>query len=575
LKKKHKVQSTVKSGREKKACILLLILDKIYPTRKEAGMTLDPRHQVDMPTTGVNIRTLNNSHPVYMSVPGSGHRNAHGTPTKDRICIGKMDPVTGKLIPNAKYWERFGLDESARVMPAFGSARTFGGAFLVDAVMSRLGLDKTLEGALGAERADKIKTMALYMIARGNVLDGLGDYCETNILSETPLTSQAASRLFATIAFEERMDFFKRWVAHLTSQSYLVYDVTSFSTYAKEITAGEYGYNRDGDRLPQINFGCYVSKDRGLPVFYITYPGSIVDKSYLPKMMEFNGDLGITDVSCLIMDRGFCSTANIQYLAKQNHEFIIGVEKRHKTTKMALDQARPGLSQLTNRIGSGLYSVSTKGVFYGVTATMHMYYDQELSMSQTDGLYRTIEDQENKLKQKSKLAPADLKEYTGHLSIVLRSDGSFSFERDMDKINRTAKYHGYFCLLSNSSLDKVEVLSKYRSKDVIEKSFDDLKNYINMKRLRTHTDATTDGKLFCAFVGLIVASELGVKLGDFMKSKRMSKAALLREMDKMIAASGANGWRMMNPLTKTQRTILEKLGLTEKDLGNYLSRPMA
>jgi transposase len=550
-------------------------LGKIFPTGKEAALTLDSRVQVDMPTTGVNIRTLNNSHPVYMSVPGSGHRNAQGTPTKDRICIGKMDPTTGKLIPNARYWERFSLDDSARVMPTFGSARTFGGAFLVGAVMSQLGLDKTLEVALGAKRADKIKTMALYMIARGNDLEGLGDYCETNILSETPLTSQAASRLFTALTFEDRMDFFKRWVARLASLSYLVYDVTSFSTYAKDITAKEYGHNRDGERLPQINLGCYVAKDRALPVFYITYPGSIVDKSYLPKMMELNDDLGIADVSGFIMDRGFCSTANIQYLAKQNYEFIIGVEKRHKTTRMALDQARPELSQLANRIGSGLYSVSTKGVFYGTTATMHMYYDLELSRSQTDGLYRAIEDQENKLKQKRKLALADLKEYTSYFSIVLRSDGSFSFERDMDKINQMAKYHGYFCLLSNSSLDKVEVLAKYRSKDVIEKSFDDLKNYICMKRLRTHTDATTDGKLFCAFVGLIVASEIRVKLGEFMTSKRMSKAALIREMDKMIAATGANGWRMVNPLTKTQRTILEKLGLTEKDLGNYLSRHIA
>ena len=274
------------------------------------------------------------------------------------------------------------------------------------------------------------------------------------------------------------------------------------------------------------------------------------------------------------MDRGFCSTANVKHLAKHKYDFIIGVEKRHKTTKMALDQARPEILKLSNRIGSGLYSLSMKGVFYGTAATMHIYFDQELSTSQTDALYRVVENLENRLKQKSKLAPAEVKEYSKHFSIVLSSDGSFSFQRDMDKIERAGKYCGYFCLLSGSSLDSVEVLARYRRKDVIEKSFDDLKNYISMKRLRTHKDATTDGKMFCAFVSLIVASELGVKLGDFLKGRRMSKACLIKEMDKMIAASGANGWRLINPLTKTQRTILEKLGLTEKDLGIYLSKPM-
>jgi hypothetical protein len=98
-------------------------------------MTLDSRLQVDMPTTGAHMRALNNSHPVYMPVPGSGHRNAQGTPAKDRICIGEMGPATGKLIPNSKCWERFGLDESARVIPAFGSARQFGESFLVDALL--------------------------------------------------------------------------------------------------------------------------------------------------------------------------------------------------------------------------------------------------------------------------------------------------------------------------------------------------------------------------------------------------------------------------------------------------------
>ena len=262
-------------------------------------MTLDPRHQVDMPTTGVNIRALKNSHPVYLAIPGSGRRNARGTPTKDRVCVGKMDPVTRKLIPNSNYWNRFGLDEAARVIPAYESARTIGGAFLVDAMMGQLGLAKTLDETLGAERAKLVMTVALYMIARGNVLDGLLDYCQANTLSETPLSSQAASKLFAAIGHDDRMAFFKRWVARLPSEAYLVYDVTSFSTYAKGIGAREYGYNRDGDRLPQINLGCYVAQDRGLPVFYVTYPGSIVDKAYLPKMMEFNDDLGVPEVKGL------------------------------------------------------------------------------------------------------------------------------------------------------------------------------------------------------------------------------------------------------------------------------------
>jgi hypothetical protein len=49
--------------------------------------------------------------------------------------------------------------------------------------------------------------------------------------------------------------------------------------------------------------------------------------------------------------------------------------------------------------------------------------------------------------------------------------------------------------------------------------FDDAKNYIDMKRLRTHHGNTTRGKLFCSFISLIVISEIGNKLNVLMKKR--------------------------------------------------------
>jgi hypothetical protein len=112
-------------------------------------------------------------------------------------------------------------------------------------------------------------------------------------------------------------------------------------------------------------------------------------------------------------------------------------------------------------------------------------------------------------------------------------------------------------------------LPKYRRRKVIEKNYDDLKNYLDMRPLRTHGAETTDGKRLCAFIALIVASDVGVKLGEYMKKKRKSKTGLFREMDKICQASNGNGWRLMNPITKTQRTIMENTGLSETDFGDY------
>jgi transposase len=63
------------------------------------------------------------------------------------------------------------------------------------------------------------------------------------------------------------MNFFKKWIADCQKDSPLAYDVTSFSTYAKAVTDTVRGCNRDGDKLPQINLGCYLSYQNGMPLF--------------------------------------------------------------------------------------------------------------------------------------------------------------------------------------------------------------------------------------------------------------------------------------------------------------------
>ena len=104
----------------------------------------------------------------------------------------------------------------------------------------------------------------------------------------------------------------------------------------------------------------------------------------------------------------------------------------------------------------------------------------------------------------------------------------------------------------------------------MEKGFDDLKNYLDMRRLRVHSSGVLEGKLFVAFVSLIVVCELSRLLSEFMRVKSLSKVGLFLELDKIKVVVLSDGVCLINPLTKTQRDILEACGLTEDDLKNYL-----
>ena len=47
---------------------------------------------------------------------------------------------------------------------------------------------------------------------------------------------------------------------------FLAYDVTSISSYSKGIESLEWGYNRDKEKLPQLNLGMYYGESSGLPL---------------------------------------------------------------------------------------------------------------------------------------------------------------------------------------------------------------------------------------------------------------------------------------------------------------------
>jgi len=247
--------------------------------------------KVPLPKDGIIIRRVGKYRYVYKVL--NTYRNEKGQPTNTRVSIGKFDEKSDMLIPNDKYWELYGetfpaLNEtelypnsSSPPATGFGSVHSIGATFFIGHILESLGLAEILRDTFGSVRASHITTAAAYMVCRGNVFERVNDWCEGYTLHEPPLSSPSASSLFSSITLDERMGFFTDWVSLQPEDEYYAYDITSFSSYAVDISDLEWGYNRDKEKVPQINLGCYLGQKSGLPVFYVTYPGSIVDKECL------------------------------------------------------------------------------------------------------------------------------------------------------------------------------------------------------------------------------------------------------------------------------------------------------
>ena len=137
---------------------------------------------------------------------------------------------------------------------------------------------------------------------------------------------------------------------------------------------------------------------------------------------------------------------------------------------------------------------------------------------------------------------------------------TYNTEAVSQYINR---YAGFQVILSNGIKDPVKALQIYRDKDVVEKCFSDLKNQLDMKRLRMHSSRTADGRLFVQFIALIYISALRREMRKSVLIERYTVRELLEEMDTLtkITYSGKYG-HILTEVTKPQREILEHLAIT-------------
>ena len=124
------------------------------------------------------------------------------------------------------------------------------------------------------------------------------------------------------------------------------------------------------------------------------------------------------------------------------------------------------------------------------------------------------------------------------------------------------RYSGFQAILSSAIKDPVDTLQVYRDKDVVEKCFDDLKNQLDMKRLRMHSSEAVNGRLFVQFIALIYISALRKEMRAANLIKQYTVRGLLQEMETLtkVQYSGKYG-HILTELTKQQREILKSLNI--------------
>lgn len=444
-------------------------------------------------------------------------------------------------------------------------------------VIKDLHIDKYLGDILNEQQRNMVLTMSISRVVRPTAMHLLKTWYEGSFLSciypELPISSQNISDLLEKIGenFGIPSAFMGKLLRGVRTKSTLLYDCTSFSSYSALIDLLEYGYNRDDEDLPQVNFSMIVDKKRGIPVMYDLYPGSIVDvttlKNTIKKVEAFNVKEYI-----FILDRGFFSQDNLEELLDGRLSFVIPASLSLKKVKQLLSSAMRDIENpkyLEKYNKNPLFVKPVTLTLDTVVVNGYLYYDQKSEQDDRHlfytKLYETKEYLEKNQVPSWKKPEIVFKERAGKMASYYRWEllkgRQFKITIRKNAVAQRVNRMGKFFLFYSKNQDWRDCLMMYREKDLIEQGFKHLKQDLEALPLNTQKDTTTRGFLFICFIGLLIRMKLLRQMKKTRLIDEYTVEKLLLELEKMKKIKLANGEMITTEITKKQKLIIENLHL--------------
>ncbi len=453
------------------------------------------------------------------------------------------------------------------------------------ALSNDIGLTETLVNIFGATEGHALLGLAMHQVVTGHALYRAQDWLEQRAIPsamKSRLTSPGnVYDMMAQIGADltRRELFLKTWITRHGDIEILVFDTTSISTYSPHLESAEWGYNRDDERLEQINFSLAVHAKTSFPVYYRVIPGSIPDVKTLHNSLEFMEELGM-DIHAIALDRGFYSATNVRDILQRHVRVIIGVpwtslQAQHilKKNKHKLDTPKRSVHYHGMMLRHIMvpWTVKMGKNHQSKTIHAHLFLDQNKRTALVSHFEKTvftlIEQADQEIFKTASEARSWVGEHGGKykkcLTVKSISTDHFRVTRQPNNVATLTRRMGYFLILTSGgeadAEDPVNVLENYRARDKVEKLYDCLKNEDGQHRLRTGNDSSAQGRFFLNFIALILRSELDKKMRTSKLRNRMTTARLLDELGKIKSVTTTSGKDILLEITKKQRELISSL----------------
>lgn len=467
-----------------------------------------------------------------------------------RVRIGKRDPVTGEIIKQQR-----------------PLSSEYGPVYFLWHILDRLGLVEALKAAF-PDVARELLLLACFQVAEEQALY-LCDLWLEKIYLQQPcsLPSSRLTGLLKRVGADQRgvSEFFTTWAGQHSSDEFIVFDITSISSYSAGIDFVEWGYNRDREKLPQINLGMLYGEPHALPLMYTLYPGSVPDVKTLYNIVARLSIFKVP-VVLFVLDKGFYSRANVKAMV-EGLKFIIPVPINNKKVLEMLSRNRSSLvaTESVSRFGKELlHCVEDSLELDDQHYRAFMYLNDQRRLQEQNRLMSYLIEAETLFQAapagSSEAVTIELDERYPEWRRYLRVEhqrGRPAIRRIAAAISQHVERAGILVLITNANITAQQALSYYRKKDGVEKLFDAMKHGIDRRRLRIHSRTSLEGVLFVNFLSLIAYSYIQRTLRETGLSKDLTVREVFHTLRKLSVVQYGSGTPLVTEVTKNQHTIFK------------------
>ena len=205
------------------------------------------------------------------------------------------------------------------------------------------------------------------------------------------------------------------------------------------------------------------------------------------------------------------------------------------------------------------------------------YYSPNREQEDRERFYKKLHETVRYLEEfdlKAYMKPRQIFEkYAGKLKSYLSwkvLDGRFIITIKDKAVSQRVNKMGLFILLYKGDFSWDECLSLYRSRDMVERSFDMLKNDLDIMPINVKKRESLCGLLFISFLSLLVRMHIVKQLQTTGLQKKCSLDRLFLELEKIRWLVLPDEKFLISEIGKKQRIILDTFNISP-DVRNYVT----